>query len=415
MKVFETFSGIGAQHKALEIIKEKFGYQYDVVATSEWDIDAIISYAAIHYPKFETQVKLPKNTDDIYNYLSQFTFSTTGKEPILNSRLIKLPFEKIAKLYKAHVIGNNIGSIVDIKAEQLINKTNGVDLITYSFPCQDLSVAGSFWGFNQGMKKDSETRSSLLWEIGRLVDELKDINHQPKFLLLENVPNMISARHIDDYIIWKKHLYDLGYKTKTYVLNSFDYGIPQIRKRVYAVSVLDLNNEIEIDEKYEIIDKTYPRKEGLIKPDEIKTKSLKDIIKNDYSIEKYYIEAVEARPRRTPSRKKMFELNYQLNKFDRYSYIRTLTTRQDRHPNAGVVDLHGTIFEQTGSNSDRYANYRFLTTREAYLFMGFEEIDYERARAQGLTSTKLYQQAGNSIVVNAILVVLKLIQEKFNG
>ncbi|MGL4951164.1 MAG: DNA (cytosine-5-)-methyltransferase [Mycoplasma sp.] len=406
---------MGAQHKALQIIKEKFGYQYDVVATSEWDIDAIISYAAIHYPKFESEVKLPKNNDDILSYLSQFTFSLSGKEPISNTRLSKLPQQKLEKLYKAHKIGNNVGSIVDVKAVDLINKTKRVDLITYSFPCQDLSVAGSFWGFNQGMKKDSETRSSLLWEIGRLVEELKDIKHQPQFLLLENVPNMISARHIDDYIVWKKHLFDLGYKTKTYVLNSFDYGIPQIRKRVYAVSVLDLNNEIEIDDKYEIIDKSYPQKQDIKLPKEIKSKTLRDVIKNDYSIEKYYNEAIEARPRRTPSRKKMFDLNYQLNNFDKYNYIRTLTTRQDRHPNAGVVDFHGTIFEQTGLGNDRYANYRFLTTREAYLFMGFEEKDYERARAQGLTSTKMYQQAGNSIVVNAILVVLKLIQEKYNG
>ena len=53
LKVFETFAGIGSQHKALEYLKSKYGYDYEVVATSEWDIDAIIAYASIHYPKFD--------------------------------------------------------------------------------------------------------------------------------------------------------------------------------------------------------------------------------------------------------------------------------------------------------------------------------------------------------------------------
>ena len=414
LRVFETFSGIGAQHKALEIIKNKFNFDYEIVATSEWDVDACIAYAAIHYPNFEKSIKLPKDKNEVDEYLKSFSFSFTGKEPALLKRVLSLDKEKKYQLYKAHIASKNIGSIVDIKGKELINKVQSLDLITYSFPCQDLSVAGSFWGFNKGMKEDSETRSSLLWEIGRLVTELSELKKLPNFLLLENVPNMVSTRHVNDYIIWKKHLLKYGYKTITYVINARNFGVPQNRKRVYAISILDPKNKININEQLEIIDsELFPNQSLLKLPKEIKKISLKDVIKENYNIEKYRVEALAANPNRTPSREKMFNLNYKLNDFNKYKYSRTLTTKQDRHPNTGVIDLRGTILEPTTHFKvpGRKAKYRFVTTREAYLLMGFDEKDYENVSKNNIRRDKLYQQAGNSIVVSAILVILKLIQE----
>ena len=345
------------------------------------------------------------------NYLSNFTFSLDGKKPLDKSKFKNLDIHKKIKLYKAHKISKNIGSILEITADNLleINNNKVVDLITYSFPCQDLSVAGSFYGFNKGMSKNSNTRSSLLWEIGRILTELKVKNKLPKFLLLENVPNMISSRHMPEYIKWKKFLYNLGYKTKTYKHSAYDHGIPQIRKRVYAISILDA--DLPFDKKeYEIkCCDSLPLK--LEKEKSIKTKTLKDIIKQDYSINKYKEEALKANPNRTISRKKMFDENFVLNDFKKHKYARTLTTRQDRHPNAGVIDLRKTSIECKDLSK---AKYRFLTTREAYLLMGFSEKDYERVKKQNIKEAKLYQQAGNSIVVNAIVPVIKKIQELNN-
>ncbi|MGL5591205.1 MAG: DNA (cytosine-5-)-methyltransferase [Mycoplasmoidaceae bacterium] len=319
--------------------------------------------------------------------------------------------DKKIKLYKAHKISKNIGSILEISADNLLAITNNekVDLITYSFPCQDLSVAGSFYGFNKGMSKNSNTRSSLLWEIGRILTELKVKNKLPKFLLLENVPNMISSRHMPEYIKWKKYLFKLGYKTKTYKHSAYDHGIPQIRKRVYAISILD--SDLPFDkEEYEIKEcNKMPNK--LEKEESIKKKELKDIIKQNYSIEKYKEEALKATPNRTISRQRMFYENFILNDFKKHKYARTLTTRQDRHPNAGVIDLRGSEIECKDLSK---AKYRFLTTREAYLLMGFDEKDYDRVKKQNIKEPKLYQQAGNSIVVNAIIPVIKKIQELNN-
>ena len=291
----------------------------------------------------------------------------------------------------------------------LFKNIGQIDLITYSFPCQDLSVAGSFHGFNQGMAKGEGTRSGLLWEIGRILNELKEIDKTPKFLLLENVPNMISSRHVKDYIAWKKELFSLGYQTKTYVVNARDHGLAQNRKRVYAISI---KGNYKVDKQFEIIDldeKIFPTK--FKKVSKLKTRTLKDIIKENYNNETYKSEALEVRPNRTPSRERMFNLNYKLNDFDKYKYSRTVTTKQDRHPNAGVINLKNTILETTDKVK---ANYRFITTREAYLLMGFDDKDFNNVKKQNIRKEKLYQQAGNSIAVYAITAIIKKIQELNN-
>ncbi|MGL5357965.1 MAG: DNA (cytosine-5-)-methyltransferase [Metamycoplasmataceae bacterium] len=408
LKVFETFSGIGAQHKALEIIKKLFGYEYEIVGTSEWDVDAIISYAAIHYPEFNEKSKNP-NEEIINDYLKNFSHSFSGKGEIDFSKIMQMDLNKKITYWKAHSISKNMGNILLIKGKELNKKIGDIDLITYSFPCQDLSIAGSLHGFNNGMAKNSNTRSGLLWQIGRILKELKSINKLPKFLLLENVANMISKKHKSDYIEWKKELKKIGYSTKTYVLNAKNYGLPQNRNRVYAISIL---GNYKVDKEFEILDKNiFPEK--IEKMDEIKPINLKDVIKQNYKKKQYRDEAAEATPNRTKSRKLMFEKNYKLNDFDKYKYSRTVTTKQDRHPNAGIINLNNSIL--SNDNNKQKANYRFITPREAYLLMGFTEKDFNNIKKLNLIKKeKLYQQAGNSIAVSTIAHVLKIIQELNN-
>ena len=107
-------------------------------------------------------------------------------------------------------------------------------ILTYSFPCQDLSLAGK----GKGMEKGTGTRSSLLWEVERL---LKECNELPQILLMENVPMVHSSENIKDFEKWLLFLESLGYKNYWKDLNAKNYGIPQNRDRCYMISLLNTN------------------------------------------------------------------------------------------------------------------------------------------------------------------------------
>lgn len=99
------------------------------------------------------------------------------------------------------------------------------------------------------MKKGSGTRSGLLWEVERLLNETENL---PQILLMENVPQVISADNIDDFHSWCSFLESKGYKCYTQILNAKDYGVAQNRERCFMVSILGDYLEDEVDEKYYI-------------------------------------------------------------------------------------------------------------------------------------------------------------------
>ena len=104
-------------------------------------------------------------------------------------------------------------------------------LMTYSFPCQDLSVAGK----QKGMAKDSGTRSGLLWEVERLLNEVENL---PQVLLMENVPQVHGKKNIEDFQNWISFLESKGYSNYWQDLNAKNYGVAQNRNRCFMVSIL---------------------------------------------------------------------------------------------------------------------------------------------------------------------------------
>lgn len=167
LRLIELFAGIGSQTQALTNI----GIAHKVVAISEIDKYAIQSYEAIHG------------------------------------------------------IANNLGDI------RKIEELPDADLWTYSFPCQDISVAGKGAGIKEG------TRSGLLFEVERLLRVASEKGTLPKYLLLENVKNLVSKKFRADFDKWLDFLAELGYTNYWKVLNAKDYGIPQNRERVFCVSI----------------------------------------------------------------------------------------------------------------------------------------------------------------------------------
>lgn len=141
----------------------------------------------------------------------------------------------IQSYIKLHGDTKNFGDIT--KIEQLPE----ADLWTYSFPCTDISIAGKQAGFDIG----SGTRSSLLWQVKRLLLKSKETGTLPKYLLMENVKAIISSKFINNFNEWLDVLNSFGYKSFYKVLNAKNYGVPQNRERVFVVSILDSNADFE--------------------------------------------------------------------------------------------------------------------------------------------------------------------------
>lgn len=208
IRLLSCFSGIGAYEKGLQ----NLGIDYELVNYCEIDEQASKSYAAIH------------NVDESLN----------------------------------------LGDITKVNEKEL---PKDIDLLTYSFPCTDISLAGKQQGlFNED---GTLTRSGLFFDALRIIKEV-----QPKVAIAENVKNLTSKKFKDQFELILDSLEQVGYNNYWQVLNAKDYGIPQNRERVFIVSIRkDVDNgefkfpdpfplelrlrdmlEDEVDEKYYLSD-----------------------------------------------------------------------------------------------------------------------------------------------------------------
>lgn len=357
LKVFEAFAGIGAQASALD----RLNINYEIVGISDWFIDAIECYAKIHCQ--DVSIEIPQNKEEVLNYLSGFTFSADSVHPYDLKRMSE---DKLRSLYLANKKCNNYGSVCDLKAENLPD----MDLLVYSFPCQDLSTGG----LGKGMKKGSGTRSGLLWEIERILRGLFEQRRLPEYLLLENVKTIKADSNINDLNQWLAFLESIGYcNDECMLLNALDFGVPQDRERAFIVSHLGFKLNIE----KKIVKK--PRKYDFYR-----------FFRNDYSNPTLKAEADIAQLFRTPSREQMWRINGR--ELNEHTTVRTITCNMDRTHCAG-------LFPYVGDKGD---SYRRPTIREAFLLMGFTEEEYEKTLPLAYSYRKMNKLIGNSIVVDVL-------------
>lgn len=263
VRLIELFAGVGSQAMALKVL----GVPFEHYLICEWETHATASYKAIHFADDTTDYSLNYTDDELVDILLNMGISVNGKNPLVKEQIIrKCNFHKawLRETYNNIRATHNLSNIMDIKGEDLkiVDTDRYVYLLTYSFPCQDLSLAGKM----KGMKKDSGTRSGLLWEVERLLNETERL---PQILLMENVPQVVSPENIDDFHSWCDFLGGKGYKCYTQILNAKDYGVAQNRERCFMVSILGDYNfkfpqpipldktmkdylEDEVDEKYYI-------------------------------------------------------------------------------------------------------------------------------------------------------------------
>ncbi len=281
---------------------------------------------------------------------------------------LKIPFEiaDYVEIDKYAVKSFNAIHGTDFEPQDITtwDKNIEVDLILGGSPCQDFSIAGKQAGGDKG----SGTRSSLMYETIRIVEKLK-----PKYVIWENVKNLLSKRHIHNFNFYIFRMEQLGYTNYYQVLNAKDYGIPQNRERVFTISILG-NEDFEFPQKQELKAKRDDYLEEEVDKKYYYSEKMLDYFRGENNKSKY--------PRR-----KIFERN--LRNTD---IARTLTTS-----GGGRVTDNYVI--------DR-CYLRRLTPKECWRLMGFDDEDFEKA-AKVNSNTQLYKQAGNSIVVNVLEAILK--------
>ena len=295
------------------------------------------------------------------------------------------------------------------------NKDIEVDLIMHGSPCQDFSLAGKQAGGDEG----SGTRSSLMYETIRIVEKLK-----PKYIIWENVKNLLSKKHIHNFNAYLTKMRLLGYWSYYQVLNAKDYGIPQNRERLFVVSIRsDINSygchlfnykfppkqefklrlkdmlEDEVDEKYFISD-------SLIK---YYNKKINQGWRKELHLNKDIASTI-CNPARNNINDTFISDKLKLlgGIGEKKSNGGTQWYQQDR-----IYDNNVGLSLSTCANPyypDNQLRIRKLTPKECWRLMGFDDEDFEKA-SQVNSNAQLYKQAGNSIVVNVLESILKNLLE----
>ncbi|MBO7527839.1 MAG: DNA cytosine methyltransferase [Clostridia bacterium] len=262
IRLIEFFAGYGSQALALKYL----GVPFEHYKICEWAVKSIQAYKDIHFSKDNIDYSKPLSIETIKDYLLEVGISSNYNEPMTLEQIKRLNEKQTRTIFNNICATHNLVNIQQVEGKDLeITDTDKYEyILTYSFPCQDLSLAGK----GKGMS-DTSTRSGMLWEVERILTECKELGTLPQILLMENVPQVHGIDNVNDFNKWQLRLEELGYKNYWQDLIATDYGIPQTRNRCFMVSILG-------DYSY-----TFP------KPIPLKLK-LKDILEKNVD-EKYYL------------------------------------------------------------------------------------------------------------------------------
>lgn len=363
------------------------------------------------------------------------------------------------KSYNAiHGTNFKISDITKLQAEDMgiSDKDKYEYIMTYSFPCQDLSKAGK----QKGMEKGSGTRSGLLWEVERLLLELKERDELPQVLIMENVPEVIGAKNYSNFMAWYSSLESIGYQSYYKLLNAKDYGVPQSRNRCFMVSVLGNYSytfegsipltkclrdvlEDEVDEKYYLSE---DKAQSLTDKCNFKTENdIANTVRASgrSSLDRHTWDVVQigncmpTTTRDNPNQGRggcnrqpfILQNSHGFNKGGVKEICPTVTAGAFKEnnfvigstqANAYKGSLDGccpTLTQAMGTGGGQIPmaaiepilerqRIRKLTPLECWRLMGFNDEDFRKAAAVN-SNTQLYKQAGNSIVKQVLMAVIR--------
>lgn len=235
IRLITLFSGYDSQALALKYL----GVPFEHYRTCEWAIPSILALKSLHFNDDKTDYSKDLDKTTLVELLYKMGVSSDYKTPLQKDKIARYSDDKLRNIYNSIKSSHNMVSVTNIKGEDLgVTDTDKYDYImTYSYPCQSLSMAG----LRTGMKENSNTESALLWEVKRLLAECFTMGGQdglPQTLLMENVPQVHDKKNKEDFILWLDFLESLGYHNYYQDLNAKNYGVPQNRNRCFCVSTL---------------------------------------------------------------------------------------------------------------------------------------------------------------------------------
>lgn len=233
IRLIELFAGVGSQAMALRNI----GADFEHHMICEWWVQPTASYKAIHMGEDNEDYSNGYEKEKLQDMLHAMGISNDGKKPMTLQEIKRKPEQWLRETYNNIKATRNLVDITKVHGDDL--KIQDPDaytyLLTYSFPCQDLSVAGKM----AGMDKGTGTRSGMLWEVERILEELHEAGKPlPQVLLMENVPQVMQSKNMHNFTAWQQFLEKLGYSSYAQTLNAKDFGVAQNRNRAFMVSVL---------------------------------------------------------------------------------------------------------------------------------------------------------------------------------
>ena len=358
IRLIELFSGYGSQALALKYL----GIPFEHWKICEWAVKSIQAYKDIHFETDTNDYSKGIEIGQIKEFLANKGISSNYNEPMSKDQINRLNDDSARTIYNNIQATHNLVNIQQVKGKDLeiVDTNKYCYIMTYSFPCQDLSLAGN----RKGMS-DTTTRSGLLWEVERILTELEE---KPQVLLMENVPQVHGEVAIEDFNKWQFRLEELGYKNYWQDLIATDYGIPQTRNRTFMVSILG-------DYNY-----TFP------KPIPLKLK-LKDMLEENVD-EKHFLN------------------DKQIKSLESGSYNASKPSVKLEITDKGLCQ---TLDTMGGNGKGVVLNdlkIRKLTPRECFRLMGVKDEDFDKV-ANSQSDSSLYHLAGDSIVVNVLMAIFE--------
>ena len=425
----------------------------------------VVSYAAIHCGLTNEMINNYEDYPSKEEMVEQLTQKRLGydfkkDEPYDWAKLSrkKDKTKGIEKYWLADKLSHNLGDMMQIKA------LPDCDMLTYSTPCTDLSIAGKQEGLKWtcqdcGYEYDpskldvnirytcpnceshniKSTRSGLLYEVERLLVKAKENNNLPRYLLMENVDALVSKKYIDSFNDWIDRLDNLGYNSYFQTINAKNTGIPQNRNRIFCISIIKdidtkqfefpkpfdtgirlkdlLETDEEVLEKYFLSDEvqrrlqiTDPKFEknivGTTKP-EFRTIGQRDLVYQEDSIMGALVATDYKQPKQilVATNEPIHIADLCSEKFQRmHEQSRRVYSEEGIAP---AMHTCGGGNTQPKVERDNLRIVRKLTPKEAHRLMGFDDIDYENCKAVGMSDTQGYKQSGNSIVTNCIALLME--------